>query len=236
NVQDTKGILTALSADLSAGVLSIRASNDSAGQTASADKLVLTASAAPALTLGGTSKLELTLNIQDGAYANQYTPLLQTSGGTFITARFASVVCKNNPGLVIGSSDNPQMISVVYTLAGAEVDPLITAADTVALRLNTPGGINVILTPTTLPNPQDGAAYTQNVTAGGGTAPYTFAVTAGALPSGLTLSSAGVISGTTSLVGNFNVTITATDSSTGTGPFAVSTSYTLTVSPPPISV
>jgi hypothetical protein len=59
-----------------------------------------------------------------------------------------------------------------------------------------------------------GTAYS-NVTlsTSGGASPYTYAVTTGSLPAGLSLSS-GVISGTPTAAGTSNFTITATDSST----------------------
>jgi hypothetical protein len=44
----------------------------------------------------------------------------------------------------------------------------------------------------------------------------TYSVTSGALPTGLTLSSAGVITGSTSQTGTFNFTVTATDTNSGT--------------------
>ncbi|HLX63332.1 MAG TPA: C25 family cysteine peptidase [Planctomycetota bacterium] len=138
-VDSTKGTLTALSADFSSGTLSVRASNLAAGVTPQADKLVLTAASGanpPAVVLGGTSTLQLTLDIKNGAYSNQYTPLLQTTSGTLITTKFASVVCKNFPSTVIGGSGNPQPVSVVYLASGLEVDPTLIPADTVALKLN----------------------------------------------------------------------------------------------------
>ncbi|OGU14423.1 MAG: hypothetical protein A2076_16820 [Geobacteraceae bacterium GWC2_53_11] len=58
-------------------------------------------------------------------------------------------------------------------------------------------------------------AYNQTLVAAGGTAPYTWIVTAGNLTnSGLTLSPAGVISGTPTTAGTFNFTVTATDGAT----------------------
>lgn len=70
----------------------------------------------------------------------------------------------------------------------------------------------ITLNPATLPDATQGTSYSQALTASGGIAPYTFAVTEGALPPGLALSSAGVISGTPSEAGSFSFTITATDS------------------------
>jgi len=56
--------------------------------------------------------------------------------------------------------------------------------------------------------------YSQNLQASGGTAPYTWSVLSGALPSGLSLSvSTGAISGTTTVAGTSNFTIQAQDSS-----------------------
>src|SRR5262249_42421981 len=63
----------------------------------------------------------------------------------------------------------------------------------------------------------------------GGTAPYSFLLTSGNLPPGITLSSDGVISGTPTARGVFTFTIQTTDSSTGTGPFNFSQSFNLNV-------
>ncbi|WP_217539535.1 Ig domain-containing protein, partial [Stenotrophomonas sp. GbtcB23] len=92
----------------------------------------------------------------------------------------------------------------------------------------------ITLSPTSLHAPTIGTAYSATLTAGGGTAPYSYAVTSGALPSGLTLSSGGVLSGTTTAAGSFNFTITATDSAAGL--FTGSRSYSLTVAAPTITL
>jgi len=80
----------------------------------------------------------------------------------------------------------------------------------------------ITLAPSTLPAGQFGVAYNQTITASGGTAPYSYAVT-GALPTGITLSSAGVLSGTPLDINSFNITVTATDSLgfTGTAPYTL---------------
>jgi sugar lactone lactonase YvrE len=65
-----------------------------------------------------------------------------------------------------------------------------------------------------LPNGTQNAAYNQTITAGGGTGGYTFSLASGQLPSGLTLSSGGAITGTINdQPGRFAFSITATDSS-----------------------
>ena len=92
------------------------------------------------------------------------------------------------------------------------------------------------VSPTTLPNANVAAPYSASITASGGAAPYGFAVTAGSLPAGLTLSSGGVLAGTPTAGGNFTFTITATDSSGAPGPFSGSQLYTLTVGASVISL
>src|SRR5204863_4776735 len=71
-----------------------------------------------------------------------------------------------------------------------------------------------ITTGSTLPSGVVGAAYSQTLTATGGTGPYSWSLASGSLPQGLNLSSSGVLSGTPSAEGSFNFTIRATDSST----------------------
>ncbi len=102
-----------------------------------------------------------------------------------------------------------------------------TASATYNLTVAAPA---ITLTPGTLPGAQQGTAYSQQLTASGGTATYTYQVTSGNLPTGMTLSSTGLISGTPTVVNTYNFTVTATDSSTGTGsPYTGSQSYSLAV-------
>jgi len=69
----------------------------------------------------------------------------------------------------------------------------------------------ITLSPATLPLGTVGAAYSQTLTAAGGTAPYVYTITAGALPTGMALSPTGVLSGTPTVAGTSTPTIRATD-------------------------
>jgi hypothetical protein len=73
-----------------------------------------------------------------------------------------------------------------------------------------------------------GTAYSATITAQGGLAPYTFAITGGSLPTGLTMTSAGLISGTPSAAGTFNFTVTVTDANANSG----SQGFTIVVNAP----
>jgi len=89
-----------------------------------------------------------------------------------------------------------------------------------------------IATASPLPNAEQGVAYSTTLTAVGGTAPYTWAVTSGALPPGLTLAPAtGVLSGTPTSAGLYNFTVTVTDAAAPAGTNAKA--FALSVVPPP---
>lgn len=105
-----------------------------------------------------------------------------------------------------------------------------------AYSTSTPARVDVTVTSptlsmstTALQAARASTPYSQTLLASGGTGPYSYVVSSGSLPTGITLSSAGVLSGTPTQVGSFNVTITATDSSSGTGPFQVAQPYNLEV-------
>lgn len=90
------------------------------------------------------------------------------------------------------------------------------------------------LSPPSLPGGVLGVPYSQSVSASGAgsSAPYSYAVTTGALPPGLGLNSAnGAITGTPTATGNYSFAITATDSSAPTvgGPFDGRRSYTIEI-------
>jgi hypothetical protein len=92
---------------------------------------------------------------------------------------------------------------------------------------------SITVSPTALPPATVGTGYSQALTASGGAgAPYTFAVTGGSPPPGLSLSAGGVLSGTPTAAGSSTFTVTATDSTRATG----SQTYTLTVSLPTLTL
>lgn len=89
------------------------------------------------------------------------------------------------------------------------------------------------ITPSSLPNVTVNTAYpTQTLVANGGIAPYNFTVSNGTLPTGLTLTNAGVLSGTPTSTGTFTFTVTATDTNTCIGTII----YTIVVNCPNIII
>ena len=86
----------------------------------------------------------------------------------------------------------------------------------------------ITLTPATLPNGTVGVAYNQTIVGSGGSAPYTFSVTSGTLPTGLALTVAGALVGTPGVAGTSPVTIRGTDAN---GCFN-DTSYSMIIAAP----
>ena len=94
--------------------------------------------------------------------------------------------------------------------------------------------VHLGLSPASLPSATVYLAYSQVISASGGTSSYTYSET-GALPTGITLSTGGTLSGTISAAsqpGSYPITVTATDAHGLTG----TASYTLTVAAPTITL
>ena len=182
-----------------------------------------------------------TASLPTGTAGASYSQTLSASGGT---AAYSYVVLVGSlpPGLTLSESGE---ISGTATAVGT-YNLVIKATDSTtgdgpysasASFSLTMGPPTIAVGPATLGNGQIGVAYDQTVTASGGTGGYEFAVTNGALPAGLTLASTGEITGTPTQSGNFNFTITATDSTTGTGaPFTGVRAYAMSVSSPALTL
>jgi len=108
-----------------------------------------------------------------------------------------------------------------------------TIAQTVTL--NVPINPTITTPAGTLPGATFGAAYTASLAATGGITPYTWSITQGALPTGLSISSTtGAISGSSTAAGTASFTVTITDS--GSPALTASSAFTLTTVYPPLSV
>jgi len=174
----------------------------------------------------------LTLN----ALGNANALFLFKIGSTLTTASGSSVSVINNGGnscnkayWQIGSSatlgtgtsftgDILALSSITLTTGANTNGRTLARNGAVTLDTNTVNTCGVLLcpiiivNPATLPNGSVGTAYNQIVSGSGGTAPYTFSISSGALPTGLTLNSvSGAITGVPTTAGTFNFTITATD-------------------------
>jgi hypothetical protein len=164
---------------------------------------------------------EITLSpptLPQGIQGDPYSQQITASGGkapytfTVSSGTLPTGLTLSASGLLSGT---PTTIgSKTVTIQATDDNGCIATIDyTIVVVAAPPAGCPVIvLSPSTLPAGTVGTAYSQQITASGGTAPYTFTVTSGTLPAGLTLSSVGLLSGTPTTVGSSTVTIRATDS------------------------
>lgn len=161
-----------------------------------------------------------------------YSQMLDASGGS---APYTYKVTTGSlpPGLSLSTAG---MLSGTPT-AGGSFTFAVTATDAANSTGSQPYSITVSapdisVTPPSLSAAQVNVSYKQELTASGGTAPYSYKVTAGSLPDGLTFDDAtATLSGTPTAGGSFPFTVTVTDSSTGSGPYTYSITLILTVSP-----
>jgi len=184
-----------------------------------------------------SSSAQLTGTLTLDRQGNANALFLFKIGSTLTTASGAAVTFINPSGAAcnsaywqVGSSatlgtgtsfagDILALTSITLTTGASTTGRTLARNGAVTLDTNNvntcgPSVICPIITvnPATLPNGMAGTPYNQIVTASGGTAPYAFAVSSGALPTGLLLNSTtGAITGTPTTPGTFTFTITATD-------------------------
>jgi hypothetical protein len=120
---------------------------------------------------------------------------------------------------------NPSSITSVPTAFSASLSGL-TANTTYHFRAEAVGAttvyggdqqfttspVDLVVTSSSLPNAIVGEAYSQSLSASGGSTPYTWKIVSGVLPNGLSFSSSGIISGTpTAASGPTAITFQVTD-------------------------
>ncbi len=171
----------------------------------------------PVLTLMPASPLP------DATASLPYRQVFSVTGGS--GSYTYGVIGALPPGLVL-SGDT---LSGTPTRTGTFTFGII-AEDAYACPASRPYTLAVVcpaitLSPASLPAAVKGQAYDQALTPSAGVSPFTFDLTGGALPDGITLSSDGVVSGTPSVSGSFNLTVTVTDANgcTGTGSYTFAT-------------
>ncbi|MFJ3115250.1 putative Ig domain-containing protein [Pseudomonas protegens] len=182
--------------------------------------------AVPAPTVGPVSA-----TVAANSSANSIT--LSLSGGAATSVAVASAA---SHGTATASGT-----SISYTpTAGFSGTDSFTYTATNASGTSSPATVTITvtpptlaITPTTLPNGTQSTAYSQTLSTSAGTAPYSYAITAGSLPAGMSLNTGtGTLSGTPTAGGAFNLTITATDAYSATG----SRAYTLLINGlPPVA-
>jgi serine/threonine protein kinase len=195
--------------------------HDSASpQGSGTGSLALTVSE-PALTISSSAAATATVG---KAYSGTVTAA--GGNGTFtwatVTGLPAGLTATHGGGTltISGTPTTAQSASATVTVSDTEATPQSKSV-TVAITVSAPP---VTIATGSLPNGALRTPYSATLAATGGTGTATW--TASGLPAGLTISSAGTISGTPGASGTFNVTVTAT---AGT---SASKTLTLTITAP----
>ncbi|HSZ62495.1 MAG TPA: putative Ig domain-containing protein [Terriglobales bacterium] len=167
-----------------------------------------------------------------------YATTLTASGGT---SPFNWTVTSGSLPLGLSLIGNTGSITGTPTGTGGgsvtfQVKDAAGNSDSRALTITVNPPPALTITTTSLGPALIGVAYTQTLQATGGVPTYAWSVTAGSLPTGLSLSTTGVISGIPSgAVGTSSFTVTVTDSQTPTAATR-SANLSIVVSEPPLSV
>ena len=177
--------------------------------------------------------LSITTTSVSGATAGTaYSNLLTATGGT---PPYTWTLTSGTPptGIALQSSGSlsgttTQAGQFTFTVKASDSSsPQLTASQSFSLTEAPPP---LSITTTSLSSATAGTAYSNPLTATGGTAPYSWTLTSGTLPTGITLQSSGSLSGTTTQAGQFTFTVKASDSSSPQ--LTASQSFTLTVNGP----
>ena len=189
---------------------------------------------------GGTATKDFSLEIKPAPLALTGTVSDGVVGAT-ISVKFGAT--GGAPGYLFSASGslppgtsfkNDGTLSGTLTAAGSFTFS-VTVTDTVGATATRSFTINVTVPPLTiatasLPSGQVGVGYSAQLTATGGTPPYTWS--AGGLPGDLSVSSSGVVSGTPASDGTFTVSVTVTDSAKKTA----TRNFSLVIIPAPLVI
>lgn len=154
--------------------------------------------------------------LHDGVTGSAYSETLPAPIGG--TAPFTWSVSQGNlpsglsldpsTGIISGVPDSTGASSFTATVTDSG-SPVQSGTAPLSIKVANP----LVITTTSLDNVVAGDHYSRTLAAGGGTRPFTWSVSQGSLPAGLTLSSAtGTISGTPTTAGTFNFTVSVKDS------------------------
>ena len=143
----------------------------------------------------------------------------------------------SGPGTLSGQTTTSTTYTAPATTNAAQTATITatSVADstkTTTTTITIPAALSV--TSTSLGAASVGVGYSTALTASGGITPYTWTLSSGTLPASISLSSAGVLSGTPMAgdVGTYNLTFTATDSGNATA-LTASQALSLSISPAP---
>ena len=157
-----------------------------------------------------------TASLPDGFVGQTYNQPVIVTGGT---APLSWSISAGTLPLLLNLNQSTGVISGTPTVAGTSSFTIRVAdsggqedAQALSIRINPPSPPTI--TTTSLPGGTVGLAYSEDLTATGGTGTLAWSLSGGSLPANLSISSTGTISGTPTNTGTANFTVKVTDSLT----------------------
>ncbi len=188
-----------------------------------------------ALNVGAVSELTISTDatlpggVQDAGYS---TNLAAIGGTTPYSWNVSAGVLPG--GLTLsgaGVLNGTPTATGVFTFT-AQVTDGVNAVKTKDFTLTIAATALTITTVSPLPDGTYAAAYSQTLNATGGTAPYSWTISLGAAPGGLSLNASGVLSGIATAPGTFNFVARAADS----GGLVATRTFTIAIPAPPLTI
>lgn len=158
-----------------------------------------------------------TTSLPNGSVGVSYSATVAATGG--VTPYAWSIAAGSLPaglslnsqtGAISGTPATGGTSNFTIQVTDAQ-DPPDTATKSLSITVNAPAPLNI--TTTSLPNARRNKSYSRTLQATGGVTPYSWSLSAGGLPPGLSLNaSTGVISGKPTTLGTWSFTARAQDS------------------------
>jgi Putative Ig domain len=183
-----------------------------------------------------------TSSLSAGVMGTAYSQTLQASGGIpgykwGITAGSLpqGLSLNGSTGVISGTPSGTFTSASNFTVQVTDSETPTAATKTANLNISI-SAPPLSVTTTSLPGGTQGSAYSQTLQAAGGVSPYTWTITSGSLPPGLSLgASSGTITGTPTTLGTSNFTIQVSDSETPTAQTATA-NLSITINRAPLVV
>lgn len=186
------------------------------------DRLGTNATKTITLNIAPTAVAVQTTALDDAVLGASYSQTLAASGGvggyvwTIVSGALPDGITLDPTGLLSGAATNPG--TSLFTLRATDTAN-VSQTKTLSIFVRAAG---LAVTTKALANANLNGAYSMTLHAAGGTPNYTWSITAGTLPTGLTLGANGVLSGTPTQTGTFNITLSVTDATTTSATRALS--------------
>ena len=176
-----------------------------------------TATQALSLTIGDQLTIT-TSSLPPAVFGATYNYPLSATGGTapyrwtLISGTLPPGLSLSLAGYIVGTCTG----SGVFTITVQATDSTSPTAQSATRVLTVDSNTSLSITSGPLPPAQLGQGYTSSLTAAGGVPPYTWSILGSPLPSGLSLSTTGTISGAPTTAGTTSVSFQVADSAGNT--------------------